>query len=55
MAMHRRTESSMVHQWLRKKIIDIVRRFDKKVESGDPYRDYKVGQQMPFYVPPREE
>lgn len=51
LATHRRTDSSIVHQWLRKKMIDIVKKSDKKEESGDPYRDYNVNQQSPFYSP----
>lgn len=51
MARHHRTDTSVVHQWLRKKIIGIVKSFDEKEESGDPYRDYNVGQQNPFFVP----
>jgi len=38
---HRRTESSLPHQWLRQKIIDIVEGYKEAQESGDPYRDYQ--------------
>jgi DNA-binding transcriptional LysR family regulator len=51
MTMHRRTDSSAIHQWMREKIHRILKRFEKKEDSGDPYRDYKVGQHSPFFGP----
>lgn len=52
---HKRVESSAPHQWLRQKIIHIVRRIDQKRESGDPYSDYRVDRQIGFYGRNRED
>ena len=38
---HRRTDSSLPHQWLREKIIGIIESYKEEQESGDPYRDYQ--------------
>lgn len=51
LATHRRVAGSQVHQWLRQKIINIVRRVDRQSQSENPYRIYRTDQQIGFYGP----
>lgn len=53
LAIHKRLETSPVHQWLRQKILAIVHRAESEKESGDPYSDYRVGREIGFYGPNR--
>ena len=48
MATHKRVQSSAPHQWVREKILSILSHIDDEEESGDPYKDYKVGRQRVF-------
>ncbi len=48
MATHKRVETSAPHQWVREKILNILSHIDDEEESGDPYKDYKVGRQRVF-------
>ena len=48
MATHRRVESSVPHQWVREKILNILSHIDDEQESGDPYQDYKIGRTKVF-------
>jgi DNA-binding transcriptional LysR family regulator len=54
LTMHKRLETSAVHQWLREKILDIVHLAEAEKESGDPYSDYKVAREIGFYGPGRK-
>lgn len=49
LTIHKRLETSPVHQWLREKILAIVQRKETAEESGDPYSDYKVGTDVGFF------
>lgn len=49
MAMHKRVAASAPHVWLRKKILELVKKLEKREQSGDPYSDYRVDRQLGFY------
>ncbi|GAB1255952.1 LysR substrate-binding domain-containing protein [Aurantivibrio plasticivorans] len=49
MVTHRRVESSAPHQYIRQKILSIVRRLEQQEQSGDPYSDYRTDRQIGFY------
>ena len=48
MVTHKRVESSLLHQWVREKLLDIITHIEDEEESGDPYQDYKLGRTRVF-------
>lgn len=38
---HKRTDGSLPHQWLRGRMLDILRSYRETGDSGDPYQDYR--------------
>ena len=55
MTTHKRVQSSAPHQWVRQKILNILSHIDDEEESGDPYKDYKMGRQRVFNRPEKKK